>query len=360
MTPKTPNDFVILILSYGRPEFFATHTMELLNACNSQARRVVMLSDDDDTIDEYKKICGESNVFIYSKVEAEKMYDMDLMDCYWGKSLSRKATVWGRNEQYRVAKALGYRWFVVLDDDYTGASFRRPMYRKGNDKPYFPPFKEDMLAQVEDGISIFDRCCIKSFELLDSVPWLYTIGYPQAGDFLGGAESKVFARSWIWKAMNVFFCDTEKEVRYYGRFNDDVNSYVLNGRRGQMFFTLCHAPCIIQPSTQSSKGGITEMYKMFGTYIKSLMSAIANPGAVTVGCMGNICPRVHHHVHWDISAPFVINEECCKEKPLDYCKECLHDISFTPDPSRTTSFLDPDAAPVEDCRLSGNAIDNFF
>ncbi len=360
MTPKSPNDFLILILSYGRPDFMATHTWGLLDTCNCKARKVVCLSDDDPTIDEYKKLCGDENVFIYSKIESEKKYDIDLLDCYWGKSLSRKATVWGRNEQFRMARELGYRWFIVLDDDYIGVSFRRPMARKGSDKPFFPVFKEDMVAQMDGDMSVFDHCCIKCFELLDSAPWMYAVGLPQAGDFLGGAESKVFKRSWIWKAMNVFFCDTHKEYRYYGRFNDDVNAYVLNGKRGQMSLTLTHAPSINQPSTQSVKGGVTDLYRMFGTYVKSLTSAVANPGAVTVGVMGNITPRVHHHIHWDISAPMVVPDTCCKEKPLDYCKECLHDVSFTPDPNRTTTFLDPDAAPPENCCLTSNAIENFF
>jgi hypothetical protein len=56
----------------------------------------------------------------------------------------------------------------------------------------------------------------------------------------------------------------------------------------------------------------------------------------------------------------VVPDSCCKEKPLDYCKECLHDVSFTPDPNRTISFVDPDAVPPENICLSKNGIENFF
>ena len=88
MRPQSPKDYVILILSYTRPEFLKTHTWAILDEVNSHAKRVVVLSDDDPTIREYRKTFGDDSIFVFSKEEAEKRYDMDLVDCYWGKSLS--------------------------------------------------------------------------------------------------------------------------------------------------------------------------------------------------------------------------------------------------------------------------------
>ncbi len=353
-------DFVILILSYGRPDFLKSHTWNVLNKVKSKARRVIVMSDDDKTIPQYKEMYGEDAVFVFNKIESERKYDIDLLDCYWGKSLSRKATVWARNEQFRIARELGYRWFMVLDDDYREIIMRHKMVRADDGTDFFPTFKEMLFTPSDEHGSIFDKCCVKYFNILNSAPWLYSTAFSQCGDFIGGCKSiMVKKRPWRWKAMNVFFCDTEKEYRYYGRFNDDVNAYVLNGRRGQMSLTLS-SPSINQEPTQKVKGGVTDLYKMFGTYVKSLTSAVACPSSVSVSCMGTVAPRVHHSIDWSVMCPSVLDASWCKDKPLDYRTECLHDVSLVPNPDRKLSFLDSRCEIIEDCSLGKSSIDNFF
>ena len=353
-------DFVILILSYGRPDFLKSHTWNVLNKVKSKARRVIVMSDDDKTIPQYKEMYGEDAVFVFNKIESERKYDIDLLDCYWGKSLSRKATVWARNEQFRIARELGYRWFMVLDDDYREIIMRHKMVRADDGTDFFPTFKEMLFTPSDEHGSIFDKCCVKYFNILNSAPWLYSTAFSQCGDFIGGCKSiMVKKRPWRWKAMNVFFCDTEKEYRYYGRFNDDVNAYVLNGRRGQMSLTLS-SPSINQEPTQKVKGGVTDLYKMFGTYVKSLTSAVACPSSVSVSCMGTVAPRVHHSIDWSVMCPAVLDASWCKDKPLDYRTECLHDVSLVPNPDRKLSFLDSRCEIIEDCSLGKSSIDNFF
>ena len=355
----TVNDFVILILSHNRPQYLKNHTWHWLDIIGSTARRVVVLSDDDPQIEEYKKEYGEDSVAVFSKVDVEKKYDIDLIDCYWGKSLSRKATVWARNEQFKIARDLGYRWFIVLDDDYRQLFVRRPVVLK-NGKDHFASVNEKFYATRYDELSVFDHCCLKYFELLNSAPWLYATAFAQCGDFIGGIKASIISKQpWKWKAMNVFFCDTEKEYRFYGRFNDDVNAYILNGRRGQMSLTL-PAPVVNQELTQKSKGGMTDIYKTFGTYVKSLTSAVACPSSVSVACMGTISRRIHHMVNWTDMCPRVLDKRYCKNEPLDYNSECLHEVSHTPDPNRTVNFLDPRCEVIEDANLGSQSIDSFF
>ena len=352
------SDFVILILSYGRPKFLKSHTWNVLDKVNSKARRVVIMSDDDKTIPEYRKMYGDNSVFVFNKIQSERKYDIDLIDCYWGKSLSRKATVWARNEQFRIARELGYRWFMVLDDDYRQLFARRPVVLKDGED-HFTSINEKFYATCYDDVSNFDHCCIEYFNILNSAPWLYATAFAQCGDYIGGIGSSMVKQPWKWKAMNVFFCDTEKEYRYYGRFNDDVNAYVLNGRRGQMSLTL-PAPVINQEPTQKAKGGVTDLYRTFGTYVKSLTSAVACPSSVSISCMGTVVPRIHHLVEWTRMGPYVLDEEFCKERPLDYNTECFHSTSLTPDPNRRMTFADDNCEVVEDAVFSNSSIDNFF
>ena len=321
---------------------------------------VVVLSDDDPTIPQYKEMYGEDSVAVFSKVDVEKKYDLDLIDCYWGKSLSRKATVWARNEQFKIARDLGYRWFVVLDDDYREIIMRKKMYRAKDGTEFFPTFKELLFTPTDEQGSIFDKCCIKYFNILDSAPWLYATAFSQCGDFIGGCQSLMVRKQpWRWKAMNVFFCDTEKEYRFYGRFNDDVNAYILNGRRGQMSLTL-PSPSINQEPTQKAKGGITELYRTFGTYVKSLTSAVACPAAASVSCMGTVARRVHHSIDWSVMCPCVLDDHFCKDRPLDYKTECLHETTYTPDPNKMIKFTDSRCEVIEDANLGSQSIDSFF
>lgn len=359
-TPASPKDYVILILSYTRPEFLKTHTWGLLDTVNSHARRVVVLSDDDKTVPEYRKIYGDDSIFIFNKEEAEKRYDMDLVDCYWGKSLSRKATVWARNEQFRIARELGYRWFIVLDDDYVDVVMRRAMISRKTNDVFFPRIRAALFAREDKPeLSVFDECCLKYFNLLESAPWMYITAFSQIGDFIGGVSSVMARYSYRWKAMNVFFGDTRKEYRYYGRFNDDVNAYILNGKRGQLSLTL-DMPSIDQTPTQQASGGITDMYKMFGTYVKSIPSAVICPSSVAVSCMGSSCPRVHHSVEWSLTCPLVVDSSFCKGIPLDYSTECMNDTTFLHPEERKASFLDKTCEMIDDVSMSSSSIDSFF
>jgi len=360
MRPQSPKDYVILILSYTRPEFLKTHTWALLDEVNSHAKRVVVLSDDDPTIREYRKTFGDDSIYVFSKEEAEKRYDMDLVDCYWGKSLSRKATVWARNEQFRIARELGYRWFIVLDDDYVDVVMRRAMIKKSTGEAFFPRIRAALFAREEsEGLSVFDHCCLKYFHLLNSAPWLYITAFSQIGDFIGGVGSVMARYSYRWKAMNVFFGDTRKEYRYYGRFNDDVNAYILNGKRGQLSLTL-DMPSIDQTPTQQASGGITDMYRTFGTYVKSIPSAVLCPSSVSVSCMGVTFRRVHHCVNWTYTCPLVVDDSFCRKVPLVYETECMNDTSFLEVEDRKFSFLDEKCEIVEDATFSSSSIDNFF
>ena len=352
-------DFVILILSHGRPGFLKSHTWNVLNKTNSKARRVIVLSDDDPAISEYKDLFGKDSVFVFNKIKTEQDYDLDLIDCYWGKSLSRKATVWARNEQFRIARALGYRWFMVLDDDYREIIMRHKMVRSDDGTEFFPTFKELLFTPADEHGSIFDKCCVKYFKMLNSAPWLDATAFSQCGDFVGGINSILVKIPYRWKAMNVFFCDTEKEYRYYGRFNDDVNAYVLNGKRGRLSLTL-NMPSINQEPTQGSKEGMTDIYKTFGTYVKSLTSAVVCPSSVSVSCMGTAVQRVHHLIEWSKACPLVVDESWCRERPLDYKTECMTNNVFNPAEKRKFSFMGKECEVIEDIALGHASIDSFF
>lgn len=359
MTPQGPNDYVILILSHGRPEFLKSHTWKLLDDLNSHARKVVVLSDDDKKIPEYRKTFDEDSIVIFSKIEAEKVYDIDLIDCYWGPNPIRKAPLWGRIVAFDIAKKLGYRWFLVLDDDYVDVVMRKKMYKKATDEPFFPRIRKELFAAADIHGSAFDECCLKYFNVLESAPWLCTTAFSQIGDFIGGVGSVLARHGYRWKAMNAFFCDNEKVYRFFGRINEDVNAYVLNGKIGRMALTMAN-PSLDQTPTQQASGGMKDFYDQVGTYVKSVTSAVACPSSVAVSCMGFTTPRVHHSVNWALTCPVVVNDSYCKDQPLDFDSECGIEPFFLLPPERKSTFMDADCETIENADFNSTSIDNFF
>ena len=149
-------------------------------------------------------------------------------------------------------------------------------------------------------------------EFLDS-SGAVTVAFAQGGDMIGVVDNGNFKKKLLRKAMNTFFCDTEKPFQFVGRINEDVNTYTSFANRGLLMFTYTGV-MITQHTTQTNAGGMTETYLDMGTYTKSFYSVIYSPQAVKIGEMGDKHKRIHHSVNWDRCAPQILNEKWKKRK----------------------------------------------
>jgi hypothetical protein len=109
------------------------------------------------------------------------------------------------------------------------------------------------------------------------------------------------------KAMNTFFCCTERPFKFVGRINEDVNTYTNLASRGGLFLTVPNI-AIQQKQTQSNAGGMTDIYLDSGTYVKSFYSVIFSPSCVSVRVMGVVNKRLHHQVSWANAVPVILDE----------------------------------------------------
>lgn len=203
----------------------------------------------------------------------------------------RRVVVYARNAVFDIAKELGYRYFIVLDDDYSAFMFRWP----------------------EDGKLVHCDCrnlpklFSDTFDFLDESGAL-AIAYAQGGDFIGGLENKNFHKHLLRKAMNVWFLDTEKRFEFIGRINEDTNTYVLLGTQGKLFFTVTDV-MITQVQTQANAGGLTDIYLDKGTYVKSFYTVMAAPSCSKIATMGAQHRRIHHKINWKYCTPKILNEK---------------------------------------------------
>ncbi|HCD73759.1 MAG TPA: hypothetical protein DEQ48_06020, partial [Helicobacter sp.] len=125
-------------------------------------------------------------------------------------------------------------------------------------------------------------------------PRIDCIALAQGGDMIGGVYDKKYIKR---KIMNVFFCATDRDFKFYGTMNDDVSTYTLLGARGKLFLQI---PYLIleQCITQSQKGGLTDMYLEFGTYNKSMATKILLPSACIVEYSKKV-GRIHHRINYN-------------------------------------------------------------
>ena len=142
-----------------------------------------------------------------------------------------------------------------------------------------------------------------------------TLAFAQGGDFIGGIGS-VKNNTFKRKAMNTFLFKVNQnpadDITFFGRMNDDVNTYLSYGKIGKLFFQLSNI-CLVQIETQKNTGGNTEAYKSFGTYVKSFYSVIVAPSCCKISTIGRLNKRIHHSITWNNAVPKIVSESCKKQ-----------------------------------------------
>jgi len=278
-----PNNFAALILTNGRANNVKTY--HTLKKCGYTGRIILVVDNEDETIDEYKDRYG-SEVVVFNKEAISKTFDeADNFN-------DKRAIVYARNASFEIAKKLGIKYFIQLDDDYTVFN-----YKFTNTNEYCERSIKDLDGVFKTLIKYHENTNIKS------------VAMAQGGDFIGGKNSgfasKIKPKR---KCMNTFICSTERPFQFVGRINEDVNTYTSVQGRGEVFLTIPNVE-VKQCQTQANNGGMTDIYLDNGTYIKSFYSIIFSPSCVKIALMGVKQKRLHHKVNWKAAVPVIISED---------------------------------------------------
>jgi len=264
--------FAAFILTHGRPDNVVTY--KTLRACGYTGDVFFIVDNEDATVDRYRANFGAKRVIVFDKkAHADKIDEANNFD-------NRNVIVHARNASFDIAESLGVTHFVQLDDDYHFFGFR------GNDGA----------KTIRRMDAVFDEV----LDFLDSTPTL-SVAFAQGGDSIGGFSGVKMKR----KAMNSFFCRTDRRFTFLGSINEDVNTYVVEGTRGGIFFTFTGLQ-LNQPMTQTNDGGMTDIYLKHGTYFKSFTSVLFCPSSVRVAMMGINFPRMHHTIDWRATCPKIV------------------------------------------------------
>ena len=285
------SDLCVFILSHGRPDSMLTH--DLLRSQGYTGEIFVVIDDEDETGPRYHERFG-SNVLVFSKTEMSST--VDTME----NRPNHRGVVYARNACWRLAKEVGFRYFMTFDDDCNTLGMRI------NEKGHYGWWP------VRDLDSLFDSM-IQYFETIPAL----SIALSQGGDHMGGASGRLGKSNMLLrKAMCSFLCSVDRPFEFPGRTNEDTNMYVSEGRRGALFFTIGRLQ-VNSGTTQKNAGGLTDLYRQFGTYEKSMYSVLISPSSVTVRPMGRTSMRLHHSVSWDSTAVKIVHERYRKPDSVE-------------------------------------------
>lgn len=278
------DNFAAFILTNKRPDKVITY--KTLRDFGYTGRIVILVDNEDPTVDEYKAKFG-SQVYVFDKLKTAS--EMDEGDNF----NDRRAIIYARNASFDVAKELGIEYFIQLDDDYT--EFRHRTNGQGQ-------YINKGVKYIKDLDSVFESF----LNYYKSIPAL-SIAFGQGGDYIGGEEGGSWKKP-KRKAMNSFFCSIHRPFKFFGRINEDVNTYTNLASRGGLFLTIMGIS-LQQLQTQSNSGGMTELYLTSGTYVKSFYSVMYQPSSVTVSILNTKHPRLHHRVSWRNTVPQILSEK---------------------------------------------------
>lgn len=279
------DDFAVFILTHGRADNVITYNT--LRKCGYTGKIYLIIDDMDSQEDLYRSKYGNQAIQFNKMLEAENSDVMDNDD-------DMRIVLFARNCCHDKAKELGLKYFLELDDDYTALMFRYVGWDPDEKK----------IKLLHKQITDFDAVADEYITFLE-VSGAKTVAFAQGGDYIGGApgaNNKLFMR----KAMNSFFCKTDRPFKFLGRINEDVNAYTLLGSQGDLFLTAGQV-MLTQMQTQANAGGLTDVYLKYGTYVKSFYTVMCMPSAVKVGVMGDGHERIHHQISWDYCVPKIIS-----------------------------------------------------
>ena len=271
----------VFILTHGRADNVMTYTA--LRDHGYTGKIYLVIDDEDDQEPRYRELYGDK-VQQFCKEE------------YLRKSMCinpdkpRKVILYARNACFDIAKRLGVTHFIEMDDDYNNFRFW---------------FERDGILASKN-ITNLDRIIDAFFDFMEASK-AKTVAFAQGGDLIGGTQSGAWKMQIKRKAMNSFFCRTDDPINFIGSINEDVNTYVTKGNRGELYFTIARV-ALNQGMTQQNSGGMTETYLDNGTYVKSFPTVMLNPSCTKIGMMGAGHQRMHHKINWKNAVPQILNE----------------------------------------------------
>lgn len=176
----------------------------------------------------------------------------------------RKVAVYARNACYDLARAIGKRFFFVVDDDLKFIQSKRQEGRKLKGKK----IGKDHVFRVLD-----------AYVEWQAKSGFSAVGFAGVGEFLGGTASQIIKRGVARILQNFYCCDAEQRIDFKSVFCEDITTAVLSCNRGKMVVS----PSVVMAAFNVGKGTSIADYDGQG-YEYNFSCVMLAPASYKVTC----------------------------------------------------------------------------
>jgi hypothetical protein len=274
----------ILILSHARAR--KVSTVKALRNAGYTGDYWLVVDDRDPQLELYQYAYGRRLIIFSKDKYAQQVDEM------FNPGRPQSTPLYARQAIWDITEQLGLDVFLLLDDDYQYFWYV-VLDERGLEVSYGAPVRR------------FDALFQLFVETLVSLPpQVVCLAFAQTGDNIG--RSLATDPRYLRKAMNAFFLMPSRRFDWRGIFNDDVCTVLDHTMRGKLFLT---TPLVMlkQQPTQRQLGGLSRLYRDYGTYTKSFYPVMLAPSAVRIQYVQSVS-RVHHIIDWNGIAPCIVPE----------------------------------------------------
>lgn len=247
------DDFAVFIITHGRPN--NQRTLDTLLSMGYNGQYYLVLDDQDSTIQQYLDIYPKDNVVIFNKNHYIQTIDSGMCEPV------AKFAVFARNAVEDIARELGYKYFMMLDDDIY--CFRIRYEVEGS-------LKSRRCYGILDDVFM---CCLDYMDtssiacLMPGVCNMYRCG-----------ASAV--QSWDSKyriSVNCFIRNVEYPVKWRLNMFEDLITDLDYNRTSQTWITFVPLQIDVGLGNGKVAGGNTDTYKSFDGFKMAFMPLMVYP-----------------------------------------------------------------------------------
>lgn len=271
------DDLAVFILTHGRAN--SQKTLQTLKKCGYTGKTYLIIDDEDEQQDEYCSLYKDA-VIKFSKKEIEYTFDtMTSIKEY-------RSVVYARNAAYSIAKVMGIKWVFVCDDDISGFSYR--------------VIKSGKLGSFD--IKNFDDLLLLMCEIADKGN-ICIFSFSQAGLYIGGAN-ETYLKGSHRNISQAMLLNTDNPIKFRGLFSEDLHASLDAGIQGKTAIATTMVQ-IHSPTRGTNKGGLFDLYKDGGTYVRTFFTILAYPNVAKITIKnGEFKPTFNHSAF----VPLILSE----------------------------------------------------
>ena len=250
--------FAVFILTHGRPH--NQLTVKSLQDVGYTGDLYLVVDDQDESINEYIAVWGADKVIVFNKDYFIHNTDTGLH------TPIPKFAVFARNAIEHIAKEMGYKTFMMLDDDITKFRVRLP---DGDSlKSYQIAGQFDSI--IENSVDYVLNCDIAC------------LGLGFCNLYIGGVGNFNKENPRQRLCAEAFVRNTAHPISWRLNMVEDLITSIDAAISGEVWFQFLPIQCEIKMSEGAVDGGNSDVYRQLGMYRISFMPVIAYPSSNAV------------------------------------------------------------------------------